>query len=226
MRSMRIVKSRSMGLFAAAVLVGLISAPASADDPDKNSPEPPAVAECVGDADVWHVDQPYGTQVQNKEGITFPVTTDPAQAQAARDFAWRLTTTCDIVGADGDIIDTGDLEVSGWANGWCGSSTATPNPDEDNQHSETLDTAASDEINNNWGTFTQTNGDWEVNLWDISWESAGSVLAVDFQHDAGADKKPESGPGAAEVDAIGGDPCATNNGATSFSVVIAAELLP
>lgn len=203
---------------------GLAAVPASASDTEQNSPAPPATAVCTGVADVWHVDGPQGTEVQDKEGITYP-TTSNGTAQPPRNFAWRLTTTCEFTAADGNIVDTGDLDVSGWANGWCGSSRAEPPKGMDDDSTKTLSNGV--EIENNRGTFTQTNRNWVVHVWDIRWENIGRSLALDLRHDAGSNEEPDGAPGAAEADLIGGEEdCATNFGATTFDTIIAVEFLP
>jgi hypothetical protein len=108
-------------------------------------------------------------------------------------FSWELITTCDVVSADGTEVAVG-LAASGTGEGWCGRSVA-PAPGEPGG--------------------TGTLGD--VALSDIGWESAGSVLLVTGTHDGGG-----LGTFAAEVDAFGGEKCASS-GATEFEVVIEAE---
>lgn len=59
----------------------------------------------------------------------------------------------------------------------------------------------------------------DIALSGIGWESVGSVLIVSGSHDGGG-----AGTFVAEVDAIGGQPCATT-GATDFEVVVEAEFV-
>lgn len=234
MRRMRVLKSKTTALFAAVLVVGLIAAPASADK--ENSPPPPGVATCTGTASVWAVDDvgddfttilPAGADNKDDQwGLTFPGIDEP------RDFAWELITAddgCVIQDAQGqEVLGTGQLEVSGWGeDGHCGTSTAQPPiPKGSADDDKTWTIKENQDINNNRGHVTEVNDAWTVNVWDIHWDSAASVLAVNFLHDAGSAKKPAGSDGHAEVDALGGSDCATTNGANTFTVVIEAELLP
>lgn len=233
MRRMRMLKSKTTGLIAATMIMGLLAVPASADHSDKHSPEPPATATCEGVANVWEVDAPGSGQAPEKKlddgghrGLTFPGV-DPNELPKGRHFAWELTTE----GPDGDCEVTqtltgatqgGDLAVSGWGTGFCGSSTAAPPFPSKDSASVALsnDTAV---IDNNRGQITLDDGS-VVNLWDIHWVSEASVLEVVLAHDAGSDEKPNGQDGTAEVQAFGGNDCATVNGAKTFDVTIVAEI--
>lgn len=113
----------------------------------------------------------------------------------SQDFSWSLSTECTVVSGDG--VETLLLEATGTGTGFCGQSTA--------QGGE--------------GTLTDPETGQTIDLWDIGWESAASVLLVSGSH---------NGPGTvtnsfqAQVMAQGGEDCA-GSGATDFVVVIVAE---
>lgn len=109
-----------------------------------------------------------------------------------RSFNWKLTTDCEItIDAAGSTAAV-SLNASGTGEGWCGQSFGL--------------------------SGSGTIGD--AHLTNITWNSAGTVLAVEFDHDAGA-----TGTGSAEVQAFGGTDCDTLEGAKRFDVEIVGELL-
>lgn len=166
-------------------------------------PSPEAAANCLGKAGVWEID---AAGADTGRGITAPVTTD-AGAEAERDFGWHLLTDCEVTFSTTQM-DLATLDVSGVATGYCGASSAPGEaPD-------------AEDADSNEGTLTAKDGSWSITLTNITWESAGSVLVVSFDHDAGG-----QGVGSAEVQASGGADCTSTQGSRGFDVNIVAETL-
>lgn len=113
-------------------------------------------------------------------------------------FEWTFNTTCDVSLESGGNVDQVTLKASGTGEGWCGQSEGTGGS----------------------GTIEDSKGN-VVSLSNITWAtSAGGTFVVDFNHDAGS-----TGQGVAEVQATGGADCINENGATTFQVEVAGELL-
>lgn len=166
----------------------------TADTASHSNITAPAAATCTGVASV-------SATSGDQPGITFPVT--DAGAEDPRDFDWSLDAFCEVAVDGGATVYTNvPLNVSGTANGYCGASTA-------------------DSGSGTIGDSATTGG--AVNISNITWESAGSMLVVSLNHDA--EGPAATGEGAAEVNAQGGQDCSTHAGATSFDVVIEGQFL-